>query len=345
MTYDMIKPWIIFEGVTGSKAYGTDLPTSDTDIRGVFVLPFVDRVSLFDLQQEVSVEGEDTKFFELQKFMQLVMKATPNILELLWLPPDCILRSSPKMQLLIDNRKLFISKQAITTHAAYSIAQIKKARGQNKLINNSIPQERPERLDFCWFVPAGATRFDTIPMKESGYDLSTCRATAIPHMTNTFHLYPDGDGVFKGDMLVFESVPKEERDSTIGVMVYQENGYESSLKKWKEYWEWMEKRNQARWEDYDGKKFDYDKKNMLHTLRLMFSAENIIKNGEPIVRFEGERLQYLRKIREGAFTYDELMDLANEKMAFIEMNQNSCGLPEKCNANKANELFRELAKD
>ena len=30
---------IIFEAISGSRAYGTNLPHSDTDLKGVFVLP------------------------------------------------------------------------------------------------------------------------------------------------------------------------------------------------------------------------------------------------------------------------------------------------------------------
>ena len=30
---------IIFECISGSKAYGLDTPASDTDIRGVYILP------------------------------------------------------------------------------------------------------------------------------------------------------------------------------------------------------------------------------------------------------------------------------------------------------------------
>lgn len=342
MNYDMIKEMIIFEGITGSKAYGTDLPTSDIDIRGLFIFPAEKRITLFDLPEEVSKENEDTKYYELKKFLQLAMKATPNILELLWLPTDCVLKNSPKFQTLIDNRNLFITKQAITTHAAYSFSQISKARGRNKLINNPFPKERPERIDFCWFVPTGKKRFDTIPMKESGIDLSKCRATAIPHLSDCFHIYPNGNGVFKGDMLVFDSILKEEKETVLGMMTYRQDGYESYLKKWKEYWEWMKNRNQARWEDYDGKQFDFDRKNMLHTVRLMLSAENIIKNGEPIVRFTGETLAYLRKIREGVFSYDELMELTTEKMNFIETNKHTCSLPESSDKKKINKIFQEL---
>ena len=33
------KNLILLECITGSKAYGLDLPHSDTDIRGIFILP------------------------------------------------------------------------------------------------------------------------------------------------------------------------------------------------------------------------------------------------------------------------------------------------------------------
>jgi predicted nucleotidyltransferase len=33
------KNLLLFECISGSKAYGLDLPSSDTDIKGVFILP------------------------------------------------------------------------------------------------------------------------------------------------------------------------------------------------------------------------------------------------------------------------------------------------------------------
>ena len=41
LTIEQIKNngWLIFEAITGSKACGLDTAKSDTDIRGVFVLP------------------------------------------------------------------------------------------------------------------------------------------------------------------------------------------------------------------------------------------------------------------------------------------------------------------
>lgn len=344
MNYETIKDWVIFKGLTGSRAYGTEIATSDFDHRGVFIYPQEMRLSLFDLPQESSDENEkDDKVYELKKFMELAMKATPNILELLWLPEDCIKICSPKFRsLILGNRKMFVTQKAISSHACYAFAQVKKAKGANKLINNPKPVEKPSRIDFCWFVPAGKARFDTIPLKETNIDISKCHATAIPHINNAYHLFEGGEGVWKGDMLVCENVPKEERENTLGMLVWQEDGYKRAVVEWKQYHEWMKVRNPARWEIQE-RGLDFDAKNMLHTIRLLYSAENIVKNGEPIVRFEGDTLAFLRKIREGVFSFEELMAVAEEKMAIVDSLKNSCGLPESVNSKKANEIFKELS--
>ena len=42
---------IIFEAIGGSRAYGTSLPTSDTDIRGVYIQPIEDILSFGYIEQ------------------------------------------------------------------------------------------------------------------------------------------------------------------------------------------------------------------------------------------------------------------------------------------------------
>lgn len=138
MNFKTVKDnnWVIFECISGSHAYGTNIATSDLDRRGVFVYPVQNRLTLFDLPAEVSEDGEDTKLFELRKFFELAIKATPNMLELLYMPQDCVVSCSPLFQKIIDNRTMFITQKAIDTFGAYSISQIKKSRGANKKVNS-----------------------------------------------------------------------------------------------------------------------------------------------------------------------------------------------------------------
>ena len=63
--------WIIFECISGSKSYGLDLPTSDTDIKGVYILP---KEILFGLNNipQINNESNDIVFYELGRFVELL---------------------------------------------------------------------------------------------------------------------------------------------------------------------------------------------------------------------------------------------------------------------------------
>lgn len=69
---------LLFECVTGSRAYGTDTPESDTDLRGVFVAP---RQVLYGLGhgEQVSDSLNDETYYEMGRFVDLLIKNNPNI--------------------------------------------------------------------------------------------------------------------------------------------------------------------------------------------------------------------------------------------------------------------------
>ena len=133
MTLEELKKsrHIIFECISGSRAYGLDTPTSDTDIRGVFILPREHFYSL-DYIGQVNNESNDIVYYELRKFMELCSKNNPNILELLNVPEDCILYKHPVFDLI--KIELFLSKQCEKSFANYAYAQLRKARGLEKKI-------------------------------------------------------------------------------------------------------------------------------------------------------------------------------------------------------------------
>ena len=85
---------ILFEAVSGSRAYGTNLPHSDTDLKGVFVLPEHQFFGL-DYVPQVANETNDEVFYELRRFVELLLKNNPTVLELLGTPPDCVVSRHP----------------------------------------------------------------------------------------------------------------------------------------------------------------------------------------------------------------------------------------------------------
>ena len=126
LTIDWIKEngLLVFEAISGSKAYGLDTVKSDTDIRGVFVLP-KNRFYGLDYTEQVNNATNDIVYYELKRFMELLSKNNPTILEMLNTPVDCVLQKHAIMDLL--KPELFLSKLCEKTFANYAYTQIKKA--------------------------------------------------------------------------------------------------------------------------------------------------------------------------------------------------------------------------
>ena len=135
------NPSVIFRGIVGSHAYGTANAASDTDVRGVFVVPSREYVRLAPPPKQVSDERNDRTYYSLLRFCELMAEANPTTMEMLYLPPDCILKTTAAFELLAKNRDLFISQRAVDSHLGYAVSQIKKARGCNKRVWNPFSGE------------------------------------------------------------------------------------------------------------------------------------------------------------------------------------------------------------
>ena len=136
---------LLFECVAGSRAYGTSTATSDEDLRGIFAVPAAAYLDLERPPDQVGDERGNIVHYSLRRVVELLAQANPNILELLFMPQDCVLAMTPEMQSLMASRDLFISKQCADAHAGYAMSQIRKAKGQNKWVNNPRPPAPPEK--------------------------------------------------------------------------------------------------------------------------------------------------------------------------------------------------------
>jgi hypothetical protein len=125
---------IILKGITGSKAYGLDTPTSDTDIKGIFVAPTQDILGIFNVKETIDRTDPDECYHEVGKFIKLALKANPTVLELLYL--DDYLEITSFGQMLIDNRHHFLSKTIYHSYGGYAISQARKLNARNNGIFN-----------------------------------------------------------------------------------------------------------------------------------------------------------------------------------------------------------------
>lgn len=341
------KNLLLFECISGSKAYGLDLPTSDTDIKGVFILPQADFYGL-DYVGQVNDANNDEVYYEIRRFVELLYKNNPNLLEMLATPADCVLYRHPLFARLQTN--LFLSKWCKGSFAGYAMTQIRKARGLNKKIVNPMQKERKKVLDFCYVqYQQGAIALKKW-LENKGYRQEDCGLVKIPHMKDVYGLYHDADGVlgYQGimrpqttDMIVMSSIPKDAKQQT--VLYFNQDGYRKYCKDYKEYWSWVEKRNDARYATTIAHGKNYDSKNMMHTFRLLDMAIEILSEQKIIVRRPNR--QELLAIRAGEFEYDELIQKAQAKIEQVEQLYLTTQLPEQPDKAKIEQVLQSIRAD
>lgn len=127
---------VIMIGLGGSHAYGTNVETSDIDLRGVAFRNMNDIFSGRDFE-EVVREEVDTTIYSLEKMMKLLSECNPNCIEILGCRPQDYIYTTSWMELLMQNKLLFLSKNCIKTFGGYATAQL--YRLQQKTIT-ALPQ-------------------------------------------------------------------------------------------------------------------------------------------------------------------------------------------------------------
>lgn len=311
---------ILFEAISGSKSFGLDTPASDTDIKGVFYLP---KEKFYGLEYipQVANATNDEVYYEIGRFVELLLKNNPNILEILATPADCILYKHPLMERLkIED---FLSKLCKDTFAGYAVTQIKKARGLNKKIVNPMAKEKKSLLDFCYILQGYATVPLLHWLENRDYHQERCGLINLPNSRDMFALFYDTEGTlgYRGiiqkensNEVSLSSIPKGEEP--VAYLSCNQDGYSKYCKEYTEYWDWIDKRNEDRYQTNQQHGKNYDSKNMMHTIRLLQTAEQILSTGKLDIRVPNRA--ELLAIKTGEREYEELLDKADGLIASIE---------------------------
>ncbi len=333
------KKCLLIECISGSQAYGTATEKSDTDVKGVYVLPPEQFFSL-SFEEQINEEDNNVMFYEVRKFIDLLAKNNPNMLELLAVPEDCILYKHPLYELI--RPELFLSKLCKDSFAGYAMTQIKKARGLNKKILNPMEEQRKSILDFCYVVFGQGS----MPVKDfllkNNLKQENCGLVAIPHMREVYGLYYSEKGVYSGIMRKEDSMDISlssvmEGEEPVATLSFNKDGFSKYCKDYKAYWEWVEKRNDVRYENTIEHGKNYDAKNMMHTFRLLDMAEEIGRTGSVVVRRPNR--EFLLQVKAGVFSYEELVNKAEQRLNEIDVIYQDSALPEQPDLKAINELL------
>jgi len=360
MSIEEIEKYLVYKVIAGSKAYGLDLPTSDTDIRGIYILPNEYLLGLGYCEQ-VNDNSNDIVYYELNRFINLLSQNNPNILEELFVPEDKIIFISNKIKPLYDNREKFLTTKCRNTFGGYSISQIKKARGLNKKIVNPIDKERKTPLDFCYIFEKddGYTMLARQWLRKHNTKQEWCGLAELPNGEQIYKVYIDRLAEVKNNNPRYANIEtnnfrgivepgsNELRHSEIpkghqleAFLYYNLNGYSTYCKEYREYWEWVTKRNPVRYNENTKHGKGYDGKNLMHCLRMLDMAIEVAQGkGVNLIRPNRE---WLLSVRRGEINYDEIIYLIEQKRIEMDRAFGNSSLPDKVDKTFIHKLILEI---
>ena len=262
------------------------------------------------------------------------------------MPENCILYKHEMMNKI--KPELFLSKLCEQTFANYAYTQIKKAYGLGKKILNPVDEERKSVLDFCYvYVGKDAIGLEKF-LAENSFEQERMGLTAIDHLRDCYNLFYSKEHQYSGVIrkeqandVCLSSIPKGE--TPVGLLYFNKDSYSLYCKKYKEYWEWVEKRNDERYNTTMSHGKNYDSKNMMHVFRLLLMAKEIATEGK--VNVWRKDRGFLLDVKQGEYEYDNLLTRAELlKNELPELFQRS-NLPEEPNIDSINRLLFDMRED
>ena len=269
---------IILLGLGGSHAYGTSNENSDLDVRGIATNTKRNILTGKDFEQFVEVET-DTTIYSFDKIVNLLCKCNPNTIEILGLKPEHYLYLSAAGEELVNNRKMFLSKQAIHSFGGYANAQLRRLENKSARLVSQADMEK--------------------------HILKTIEHASVDFKANYF---PIGDSELK---LYIDTAIQEGYDTEIFMDV---NLQHYPLRDWANMWNEMK----AIVSGYNkiGKRntraIEHSKlgKHMCHLVRLYLMCFDILEYGE-ICTYRDKEHDFLMDIRNGKYL-DENRQLTKE---------------------------------
>ena len=103
---------VIFKALAGSRLYGTDHPGSDHDLKMVFAHD-LDGLILGSSDTDRTkdeVANSEAEYFSLKKFATLLNQNQTVAIELLFIPDDKVIKTSPAWDSLLELKDKIVSK-------------------------------------------------------------------------------------------------------------------------------------------------------------------------------------------------------------------------------------------
>lgn len=305
---------IILLGVGGSISYGTNMPDSDIDIRGIAVNSKSELLGLDNFEQYVET-NTDTTIYSLRKIISLLLNCNPNTIEMFGLRNDHYIYINDIGKKLLDNSNLFLSQKAIQSFGGYSNQQCMRLK--NNIARYSLAQSEKELHIF----------------------------RSIKNAMCDFHSrYRDFSD---GEITLY--IDKSDQDDMESEIFMDINLEHYPLRDYKSIWSEMNnivkdytkigKRNKKKDENHMAK-------HMMHLLRLYMMCYDILIN-QQIITYREDEHDLLMSVRNGEYLVDgkvkdEFWKLLDEQEKRFQYAKEHTKLPKTPDYDKVNKLLIEL---
>ena len=306
---------IMFLTLGGSYAYGTNIETSDVDIRGCAMNSKSDLLGLTDFEQVVNTQT-DTTIYGFNKLVSLLLNCNPNTIELLGCKPEHYFYISDAGQSMIDNRKLFLSKRAANSFGGYATQQLRR-------LENALARDRMSQADSEEHIRKAMDR----ALKGFGDRYTVFDKGGIKLFTDVSNRDELDREVFCDIHL--EKYPAREFSIMMNTLSNVIGNYEK-----------LNHRNHK-------KDDNHLNKHAMHLIRLYMMCFDILEKGE-INTYRANDRDFLLSIRNGAFqkedgTYKpEFFDMVSEYEKRLSYAKEHTALPANPDMKKVEEFVMDI---
>ena len=311
----------------GSHLYGTNLPTSDTDYKGIHipgstdillqrVKPVVSKTTKRNPHARNTAADTDFESFALHQFMKLLLEGQTGPLDMLFAPERWVIEASETWRRIVENRHLWLSRN-VSALLGYCRQQATRYGVRTARIHDL--REVISILDYLGRSGAGAwseslrSRWEEI---ERWVDLNSDKAQVVSGVDR-----PDGREV---PVRFLEVCGRKVHD---GVSLKQARDlFQKLLDRYGERSLQAEQNQGVDW------------KAAGHAVRVITEAEELLTTGQ--ITFPRPDASRLLRIRGGDVSYDEVATFIEEGFQRVEECIPRSPLPEQPDRASAEELIR-----
>jgi uncharacterized protein len=343
---DWLPQRTIYLTVHGSHAYGTNVPGSDLDLRGVCIPPKPYYLGSLHTFEQAEQHEPDLNIYELKKLLRLASDCNPNVIEVLYTDPSFVRVCTPLGEKLLEHRDLFLSRKAKSTFCGYAISQLHRIK-KHYAWHTNPPKAPPTRAEY------GLPERTLIPADQ----LAAANATIGKKLDEwSIRFLDEGDPALRievlnkmKDHLAEIQVSMDENlwigaartlgfDDNFIAILDRERRYTSKQREWEQFGEWKKHRNPKR--AALEAKFGYDTKHAYHLVRLVRMCREILTYGKVLVlRPDWEDLL---EIRHGSWPIERLIEWTEKEDKDLWDVQRASPLPKEPDRQRIDALCIEM---